>query len=68
MDGDTCIEESGDDRNEGVVETITTSEARCDKKYRRKPAKEVSEEARDIKKIHTWHGTVVVSMEDFARD
>jgi len=50
------------------VETITTSEARWDKKYQKKPAKEVLEEARDINKIHTWHGTVVESMEDFARD
>jgi len=59
-----CTEESGGYRNEGM-ETITTSEARCDKKYQRKHAKEVSEEARDIKKIHTWHGTVVESMKDF---
>jgi len=43
------------------------SEARCDKKYQKMPAKGVSEEARDIKEIHTWHGTVVESMADFAR-
>jgi len=34
-----------------------------------KTIKEVSKQARDIEKIHTWHdGTVVESMADFARD
>ena len=58
---------SGDDRNEGV-EMITTSEARCDKKYQKKPAEEVSEEACDIKNIRAWQGTVVQSMTEFVRD
>ena len=58
-----------DDHNDGV-ETITTSKATCEKKtYQKKHAKEVSKQARDIEKIHTWlDGTVVESMADFARD
>ena len=39
----------------------------------KKHAREVSEQARDIEKIHTWHDgtavcTVAESMADFARD
>ena len=52
-----------DDHN-GGVETITTSKATCEKKkYQKKHAKEVSNQARDIEKIHTWHdGTVALSL------
>jgi len=54
LNDDWCSQESGDDQNERA-ETRKTSEATCDNKCQRKRAGEVSEEARDTKKIHTWH-------------
>ena len=39
------VKESEDDYNEGV-ETITTSEAMCEKTFQKKHAREVSEKAR----------------------
>ena len=65
--GDARSQGSGDDHNEGV-DTITTPEITWDNKCRKKYASGVPEQARDIKKIHTWHGAVVESVTDFVRD
>jgi len=63
------VKSEDDQENEGV-ETITKSKATCKKKCQKKHAKEVSKQARDIEKNHTWHddGAVVESTADCARD
>jgi hypothetical protein len=47
---------------------LRASEAGCDSKYKKKPTRGVSEEARDINKIYTWHCCVVEGMADFMRE